>query len=799
MKVLRHVSLVLACIAIVSIVAYQVFFGVSLPSYEGSIELEGLGADVEVRFDDYGIPHIFAGNDEDLFFAQGYLMARERMFQMDMTRRAGRGELSTLFGEKTVGTDRFLKTVGFYRLACAEYRDLSPEAKQAILAYTRGVNTYLRTTKHLPREYVFLRSGPPEPWRPEDTVVCGTLMAFSLTRAKKIELILYRVGEVAGREVLEAFIPSYPEFAPLVSGPGPARKRATRSIPFFRFPAPSLVAGMSETVLEPPEIAASNWMIFSGALTRSGKPIFTGSPDLKPRIPALFYIVHLKSPDLDVIGGAIPGTPGVHVVGFNGRIAWSAVNGRIDELDYFVERPDPEDPGRYLTEHGPEPFRVVEEVLKVRTKEGIREERFQVRISRHGPIISDVMPLAPKNTAMHWIGMVEPTGLFEGFLALAKASSFDAFHRALGHVRTPSLNFGYADAEGNIGYQYVGSVPIRKKGDGVLPVPGWTGEYEWEGTVPYEDLPHDLNPAKGYLASFNNRPVETAFPMTHYYLFERAMRFEELAPSLGSLGLEEARALQLDTGSVVAERWVPLVRRACEGRRDLAEALRLFEGWDYGIRTESAAATLFNAFYFRMMKNTLADEVGEPLWSDYLTQSYIIYVPDLVMTRILDRPGHPLYDDVTTRERRENRDEIIVKSLEEAVAELTGRLGPDPAGWTWGKVHRMTFAHPLGTRLPFLNLKPIPTQGDTFTINAGMWNNKKPYEMESGGVIRLVVDFANVERSTIICPPGQSGHYRSPHYDDWARVWAEGKQVPMHFLSARELPKRLLLKAGTRP
>jgi penicillin amidase len=792
MRTVKYLLITLACLAILLVIATRIFFSLPLPDYEGTVELEGLASDVQVRFDPYGVPHIFAENDEDLFFAQGYITARERMFQMDMARRAGRGELSALFGEATLQTDKFMKTVGFYRLARAEYAQLSEECRDIIVAYTRGVNAYIETVKHLPREYVILRAEP-EPWVPEDTVVCGTLTAYSLTRSKKTELLLYRIGENTNRETLEYFIPSPPDFAPTVSGPGARHGARPHETPFTRYPSRSLAGTAIKAPMGPPEIAASNWMIYSGSLTTTGAPLFTGSPDLKPRIPALFYVVRLKSDTLDVIGGAIPGTPGVSAVGFNGNIAWSAVNGRVDELDYFIEKIHPENPDQYLTESGYKNFEIVEETLKIKTEGEIREEKLAVRISRHGPIISEVMPLAPDNAAMKWVGM-NPTGLFEAFMELNRASTFEEFRGALRHLKTPTLNFGYADAKGNIGYQYVASPPIRPKGTGALPVPGWTGEYEWQGTIPFERLPYDLNPAKGYLASFNNPAKETDYHMTNYYLYERALRFEELARDLGDVTLQRARELQLDTVSVVAERWVPHAVRVCRDRDDLAEGLKLFDGWDHAIRAESPAATLFNAFYFRLMENTFADEVGVQLWMEHLSQSYIIYVPDLLLLHMVDRDDHILFDNVLTPHVRETRDGIVMKSMEEAVEELTRRLGPDPQGWAWGRVHRMTFKHPLGDKLPFFNLRPIPTDGDTFTINSGMWDNTKPYEMESGGVIRLVVDFSDVENSTIICPPGQSGQYRSPHYDDLADMWAEGRQIPMHFTSAETLTRVLTLK-----
>jgi penicillin amidase len=793
MKVLKYVLIGLCILAIGASIFYQVFFRLPHPDYSGTIKIKGLTSDVEVRFDEYGVPHILAENDKDLFLAQGYLTARERMFQMDLNRRAGRGELSVLLGEATVNADKFLKTVGFYRYARAEYQKLPQQYKDIVIAYTEGVNAYVGSLKHLPREYVLLRTAP-EPWVPEDTMVCGILIAYNLTRSKKTDLLLYRIGQAAGEQILDAIIPSFPHFAPTVSqhqkqGDIKAFANIFNGLDVENFPGNGT---QLDEPFYPGEIAASNWMIFSGARTTTGKPIFSGSPDLEPKLPALFYLIHLKSNTLDVMGGSLPGTPGINVLGFNGKIAWSTVDGRVDELDYFIEKINPQNPNQYLTENGYKDFEVVEEELKIKTKSGIMSEKLAVKISRHGPIISDVLPAAPPNTAMMWVGM-KPTGILEGFTELNRASNFQEFRKALSHIKTPTLNIGYADSEGNIGYQYIASPPIRKAGNGVLPVPGWTGEYDWTGHVPFEDLPYELNPEKGYLGSFNNEAQKKDYHMTNYYMFERAMRFEEISKDFKKLTLEQVRNLQLDTVSVIARRWVPLIRKACGDNRDLAAALKLFDDWDYSINIKRAAATFFNAFYFNMMHNTLADEIGGDLWDEQLSQSYIIYIPDQVLTRIIEQNRHILFDDGKTKDVKETRDDIIKKSVKESMAELSSRLGNDPQDWAWEKVHRMTFKHPLGRKLGFFNLKPIPTNGDGFTINAGMWDHEDPYEMESGGVIRMVVDFSDVENSTIISPPGQSGHFKNPHYDDLAEMWGQGGQIPMHYLSAKNLTNKLIL------
>jgi len=790
MKLIKILTIVLIILIAGIYVFYQVFFRSAVPGYSGAIELAGITAKVEVRTDDYGVPHVAAENEHDLFFAQGYITARERMFQMDMTRLAGRGELSTLFGEATLETDRYLKTLGFYRTAIAEYAAMPDNERAIIEAYTAGVNAYLSTVKRLPREYAILGTEP-RPWEPADSVVVGTLMAFSLTRSVKADLLLYNIGKKVGPEILGLITPSYPDFAPTVSlGADPAPRTDRADIAALLSAPASLTKAPYFSPLIP-EVPASNWMIFAPSRTTTGKAIFTGSPDLEPKIPALFYLIHLSAPGHDVIGGSTPGAPGINVLGTNGAIAWSTVNGRVDELDYFIERINPDNPNQYLTEEGYRDFEIIQETLKIKTKEGIRQENLTVKISRHGPIISDVIKEAPPSTAMKWVGF-EPAGVFTGFLALNRAQNFDEFRAALSVITTPTLNIGYADADGNIGYQYIARVPIRMTGDGTLPVPGWDGANEWVGFMPFEELPYDYNPEKGYIGSFNNLPKSTTYPMTNYYLFERAMRFDSIMKRKETVSLDDARGFQTDTGSVVAERWVPYILAACKKTDTLKEPLALFDGWDFSIDKKSAAAALFNAFYSRMMKNTIADEIGDALFME-LSAPYLVYIIDLALTNNIGNRAFLLFDDVTTTDMKESRDDIIAKSMDEAVAELSDRLGNDPEDWRWGDIHTMRFEHPMGKKLPFFNLSPIPTAGDDFTINAGLWDNTKPFDMKSGGVIRMIVDFSDFENSTLVSPPGQSGLLKSPHYGDQAEIWAGGDQIPMHFKTAKELENVLTL------
>ena len=621
-------------------------------------------------------------------------------------------------------------------------------------------------------------------------------MSYSLTRSKKIDLVLHKIRKKVGDEIIKQIIPAYPDFAPTLAANG--KTAGSAGITNSPLETQSVAAGkigFTDDFPFPLDIAASNWMLFAGSMTDTGQAMFAGSPDLAPTLPGLFYIMHLKGGDIDAIGGVLPGVPSLGPLGYNGFLSFSAVNGRGDEMDYFIEKINPANPDQYLTEEGYRDFKIINDKIRIKVKDGFKTEKLKIRITRHGPMISDVLPGAPKNCAMQWAALDLPSLDINGLIKLVKANSFDEFRKALSHIRTINLNIGYADKEGNIGWQFTAAPPIRKKGDGSLPVPGWTGEYDWQGFVPYEELPFDFNPESGYVASFNNDPGNVSYHLTNYYLFERAIRFRQIMKTRPKqkVTFEELKSMQLDTVSMVAQRWVPKILHICEKEKDLGICRNLFSSWNYSIEQSSPAATLFNYFYYLLMGNTLKDELGEELWKKDLGREYLYYVPDLVLTRIINDPEHLFYDDISTTGTKESQDDIVRRSMSEAIEYLTEKLGADTDDWQWGKVHKMAFNHTLGGKLSFLNLEPVPTHGSHHTINSGFWDSTKPFNMSSGGVICMMVDFANPQRSTIINPPGQSGHYLSPFYDDLVKTWAAGNQVPMHYLSGKKLSKTLKL------
>ena len=787
---------VVVFLVIASTAAFQIFFRLPQPSYSGTIDIDGLKSPVEVRTDDYGVPHILAQNEDDLFFAQGYITARERMFQMDLTRLAGRGELSTLLGDRALKADKYYRTLGFYRAAESEYSDLPPQEKSVIDAYSRGVNAYINTVKFLPIEYTVL-GGKPQLWKPQDCVAIGILMAYNNTAARMIKPFLYQVGTDVGFDKLKYIAPCIPDDAPTVSVNNDAETSIANCELSSMFTAESR-AKIDEDPLafSPVESRASNWMIFSGSRTTTGKPIFSGSPDLEPAIPAIFYLVHLKCGAYDVIGGSVAGAPGVNILGCNGRIIWSITNGSGDNLDYFVEKLNPDNPNQYLTEDGYKDFDIVDETIKIKAGNGVKEEKLQVKISSHGPIISDVIKRLPQNCAVQWVGFRGHVGVIEAFLALNKAQNFSEFRQALSIMHGSSWNFGYADVEGNIGYQFVTTFPVRKSGDNPIPRPGETTAYDWTGYVPFEDHAHDYNPAKGYLGSFNQMPARANFYGTSYYEFERACRFNDIVKSKDKFSIEDVKKMQLDTVDYSAIRWVPHIIQVCTGVEELKPYISLFDKWNCSIDLDSPAATLYNTFYTRLVRNTLEDDIGQKSMDDIYKEEFsgLQKIVSIQITKIMDDNDNILWDDTRTTNVRETRDDIVLKSVKEAVKEVTGKYGNDPRNWEWGKVHAISINHPLGSVLPFLNLSPIPFPGDDLTINAGWWDREHPYAMLSGSCIRIVADMSDLNNMTLISPAGQSGLYLSPYYNDEAKIWATGKQIPANYLSSKELKHVLLLQ-----
>ncbi len=479
-------------------------------------------------------------------------------------------------------------------------------------------------------------------------------------------------------------------------------------------------------------------------------------------------------------------------MGFNGRIAWSITVGNGDNTDFFIEKINPQNPDLYLTENGYRKFTVINDTVKIKSGGKTIEEKIKIKISRHGPVISDVMAGMPENCTMLWPGLMGNDGTLEGLLSLNRAKNFREFRKSLGMVRGASVHVGYADIEGNIGYQYITTFPVRKSGENPVPVPGESGKHDWTGFIPYEKHPYAYNPPKGYLASFNQMPMLANYYGTAYFLFERPYRFEVMAQAKDKFSVKEIADMQNDTGSHTAKRFIPLIAKACSQDNSLQPYISMLEKWDRFIRVESPEATLFNSFINHLIENTFADQLGGKMVAEF-NKDFHVSIPLQWLIRYSSDQQNLFWDDIRTA-KKETMDDMIQKSLQDAVAELRGKYGDDLKKWAWGRVHQSMIRHPLGSVLPFLNLGPYPYAGDDFTIHAGWWNRENPYEMISGAAIRIVVDMADLSTMTLMSPPGQSGHFLSPYYSDLAQTWSKGGQVPANYTSAMTLKNVLKLE-----
>ncbi|MFQ5984339.1 MAG: penicillin acylase family protein [Alphaproteobacteria bacterium] len=769
-----------AALAVLALGAAAGFFWLrtSLPRYDGTIPLPGLESPVAVLRDARAVPHIFARSTEDAYFGLGFVHAQDRLWQMEFRRRLGAGRLAEVLGPRLVHTDRFMRALGLDRAAAKSLAFLDEVSLKALTAYAAGVNAYLATRRGaLPPEFVLLRAPAPEPWTPSDSIVVLKHMAWALAGNARDELLR---AELAGRLTegqIGALWPSYPGDGPVALPDLAALEERPRLGRLLAFgPGAGEVAGKG-----------SNAWVVAGRRSETGKPFLANDPHLDLAAPSPWYFAHLEAPGFKVVGGTLAGVP-VVVLGHNGRIAWGLTTTYADVQDLFIERVHPEDPGRYLAPGGSRPFAVREETIRVK---GGEEVVIRVRETRHGPVV--VGTVAPAGKAKHqgevlalaWTTLAEDDLSFQAAVKLNRARDWETFVTAARDFGGPPQTIVYADVEGNIGFYAAGRVPTRRRGDGSVPVPGWTGAYDWEGSIPFQGLPHGLNPESGVIVTANNKIVPDSYP---YFLTRdwpppyRARRIGALVAGLARHGLESFRRIQGDVTSLMAREMVPYLL-AAEPRTPLAAAARdLLAGWDGAMGADRPEPLVFAAWYRELTRLVYADELGPSFpraWS---------FRP-LFMKAVLAGDQGAWCDDVTTAQP-ESCESLAAEALDRAVAFLAERYGGDPQGWRWGEAHPAHHAHrgiggwPLIGRVFDIVL---PGGGDPFTVNAGgyrLGDAERPFVVGHGPSMRALYDLADLERSLFVHGTGQSGNALSRHYRDFAEAWRDNR--PFRIPTRRE-------------
>jgi len=734
----------------------------SLPQTDGRLTVPGPKAEIRIERDADGVPLIVAQDDEDAAFGLGFVHAQDRLFQMELQRRYGAGRLAEIFGTEALATDRQMRVLGLYHAAQAEIPFLSMEVRRGLEAYAAGVNAFL-ATRHgaLPPEFLLLRFAP-EPWRPADSLVWGKLMAVRLGGNYRGELQRARMARTVSASDLAVLYPEYPKDAPTT---------LADLLPIFRRLAlDSLYDALPPVV--GPTYASNNWVV-DGRHSASGKPLLANDPHLEFGAPGFWYLARLKTPQHEIAGGTAAGAPFV-LVGHNERIAWGFTTTTADVEDLFIERIDPSDPGRYLTPQGSAPFASRRETIAVRGQAAVD---ITIRSTRHGPVLSDVLPAGVADPgfvlALAATFTIPEDRSAEALWELNRAGNWAGFCEALQSFVGPIQNIVYADVDGTIGFIAPGLVPIRGSGEGWLPAPGWTGEADWISFVPFAALPAAANPPSGHFVSANNKIVPPSYPYfvsRDWDLPNRAERIEALLAAAPVQTPASSAVIQADTFSLMAQRLVQLMTRINATDEASSEAIRRLRRWDFHMDRDKVEPLLFTAWLREFSRKILFNRLGDAATGYWDLKPRVI---EAVLTEHedwCDDPKQPEHNSCTTR---------LADALAAALAQLRQTYGADMTQWQWGRAHAAEFANPVFSRIPVLRDwlgVSIPTSGGYDTLNRGpsaIRDDAQPFTQRFGAGLRIITDLAAPNDAKMMITPGQSGNALSAHFADLLRRWRD--------------------------
>ena len=741
----------------------------SLPKRRGEMVVDGLHGPVTITRDKYGVPLIEAESVRDVLFGQGFTQAQDRLWQMELNRRVGSGRLAEVFGKDALSADIFLRRLGLRQAAQADLEMLTESERELLDSFCDGVNAALERTRTLPFELRVLGFRP-EPWHPIDTLTWVQVMSMDLCSNWEQELlrgrILDRLGP-DGAELLHLFTESASQTVP----PGAQGPEVLKGLWDLYEEAKSFLPNGGLP-------GGSNAWVVSGERSQSGRALLANDPHLVGRVPAIWYESHLKCPEMDVRGASFPGVPFV-VIGANRRVAWGITNSYADCMDLYLEKLNGHD---YLTARGDEPLRQRTELIEIKdggTHSELVEETY------HGPLL---FRSEEYGLALRWKNF-EPSHPIQTLFDFNKARDTQEFKRALIGWQAPSSNFVYADIEGNIGYIMAGHVPLRKKGTGLTPVPGWTGEFDWAGDIPFEELPQVDNPKCGYVVTANNPVVGPDYP--HHITWDwmssaRAQRIEELILGDDKHDLDTFQTMQVDTHSSLGLRFADLCRDMVF-LSDSAKAGRaLLLSWNGEGHSESGEMALYQVTLLGLVTRVVTTVLGQELGNQFLGQSNN---PVTVMAghtgrytawimQMLEQPDRyfllqKLAPDLPGMET------AVEEALGGAYETLCQAFGRDARLWEWGKLHRLQFKHPMAVNLLlnwFLNSPGGSAGGDTDTVFQTAFNPQKPYDAEAWcPSFRQVVELSEEQSYRSILPTGQSGHPASRNYMDQFHMWCAGE------------------------
>ncbi len=773
----------LSLIVIISFLSYYMLIKPH-PNYDGEVLLNGIESNIEIYRDQYAIPYIFAETDNEAAFALGYVHAQERLFQMDIVRRAGQGRLSEILGTITVPFDKMFKTLGLYKNVEENYDKYNPEVIEVLENYSKGVNAFIESNKsNLQIEFDVL-GYLPEKWKPEHSLVIAKLLAFELNISWWTDVSFAHLIQKLGAEKVKEVIPDYPENGTLIIPEG-FEKYVQAPVDFMNVHKEYLdYFGLAGT-----HIGSNSWIV-NGEKSESGKTIIANDPHLQFTVPGKWYFAVIRGSNLKVEGFTIPGAP-VVVIGKNKNIAWALTNVMADDCDFYVEQLD-DQKENYLLNNNWTPLKTATDTIFVKDSLDVIIE---VKSTHRGPIISGIHSYIDRYPneyqdsialSMRWTAL-DFSDEFLAIMLVNKARDWDEFKTALNNYTVPGQNFVYGDKEGNIGYVCGAKLPIRKfENSPTMIYDGTTDQFDWDGYVPFERMPTLFNPPSNYISSANNQTIEN-FPFHISNVWEppsRIDRINELLNSKEKHSVKDFQEYQYDFQSKYAQEIVPFVLGAFENaeinNENLITSVKLLSNWDFVMDKYSQTPTIFLTFYQFLLENIYKDEMGEELFKEY---SFMANVPYRSVYELLTENNSTWFDNTTTA-KIENRDIIIRNSLVDALDYLEENYGKNIANWQWGRIHKLTFEHffhgEIGIVNSIVDIGPFEMGGDGTTIFNTEYRFDEPFKVKLGPSMRYIFDFADSNYIYFNMPTGQSGHILNEHYDDLTKLWLDGKYIKLN-------------------
>ncbi|MGB3862029.1 MAG: penicillin acylase family protein [Candidatus Aminicenantaceae bacterium] len=773
-KILVALLILLGIGLIIGILYVRQLSRKGLPDYNAEVKLEGMLGQVTVYRDAYAVPHIYADNEKDIYRATGYVMAQDRLWQMDLFRRATTGRLSEIFGPDLVEADLLMRALRIPEKSQMVLSHQNQDILGILKAFADGVNQFIKIHQdNLPLEFSLL-GYKPEDWAPEHTINLIGYMAWDLTFPWRSEILLFKIAQKIGSDN-----PKLIELVPDLS------LQTTLGYPKFRLEKDKLE--LSSNLLESSRkleqlglvvfSGSNNWAV-SGKKSITGKPLFANDMHLGLFIPGIWYQMHqIIEGKLNVTGVCLAGAPSV-VAGHNQRIAWGMTNAMVDDMDFYLETIHPENPNMYMFNGEWREMDVRTE--KILIKGGDIAEK-TLRFTHRGPIISGFKGISDHALSMRWIGNEFSDEVYSVYW-LNRAGNWEEFKQAAKYFFSVSQNINYADVDGNIGLYYCAGVPIRK-GKGFFVFPGETDEYDWTGFIPFEELPHVYNPESGYVSSANNRATDETYP---YYISQwflpphRIERIHEMLEAKEKLSIDDFKSMHSDLHSTLVDDILGDIVGELKDMEDLStpekESLGLLMSWQGELTEASSATSIFEKMQYHLIKNLIQDELGDELLGEILGNR-TLYLNLLVK---IFRTKESLWcDDVNRADSEEDFSQVVQKSFRDTVQDLVTNRGEDPEDWEWGKIHKLHLDHPIGSvkildRVFRLNRGPFPVGGSNHTVCPFSYSFKT-FVSKSGASHRHIYSLANWDESLTVIPTGVSGVPASPHYCDQTSLYLKNQ------------------------